>query len=382
MLHQPDRTDLISLTQALLRCPSITPNEAGTLAIITEFCQQLGMTTKRYDFHDTSNLFATIGPSSPNLLFCGHVDVVPPGELDQWTYPPFSAHIGSDRLLFGRGAVDMTSSIAAFLVALKNLSLKKLHTGVSLLITSDEEGSAAHGTVMALRALHQDGHSFDCALVGEPTSVQTLGDTIKIGRRGSLSSTVTLQGQQGHVAYPDQAVNPIPAACRIVDALNRMQLDPEPPHPFPPSHCSFTGITSTSPAGNVSPADCTWSMNFRYSPALDARSIQTKVEDCIRLYWPHEYTTAWHNSAEPFLSQSGSFLQQCQHTLQTCTGAPAAITTSGGTSDARFIHKYVSEIVELGPLHSTAHKTDEHISLADLSQLHDIYLNIIQKHTQ
>ena len=123
-------------------------------------------------------------------------------------------------------------------------------------------------------------------------------------------------------------------------------------------------------------------MNFRYSPALDARSIQTKVEDCIRLYWPHEYTTAWHNSAEPFLSQSGSFLQQCQHTLQTCTGAPAAITTSGGTSDARFIHKYVSEIVELGPLHSTAHKTDEHISLADLSQLHDIYLNILQKHTQ
>jgi succinyl-diaminopimelate desuccinylase len=382
MQHTSEEAALIHLTQSLLRCQSTTPNEAGTLAIITDFCEQLGMTTRRYDYHHTSNLFATIGPSSPNLLFCGHVDVVPPGDLNRWTYPPFSAHIDNNQLLFGRGAVDMKSSIAAFLFALKKISPQNLHTGISLLITSDEEGSAEYGTTMALRALHQDGHTFDYALVGEPTSEQTVGDTIKIGRRGSLSATVTLHGQQGHVAYPDQAINPIPAACRIVDALSKMQIDPTPPQPFPASHCSFTGINSTSPAGNVSPGDCTWSLNFRYSPALDARSIQATVEDCIRLHWPHAYTGAWHNSAEPFLSHSGTFLEQCQQALQTCTGSSAAVTTSGGTSDARFVHQYVPEIVELGPLNSTAHKTDEHISLADLIQLHDIYSRILQGLTQ
>ncbi|MEC8977384.1 MAG: succinyl-diaminopimelate desuccinylase [Pseudomonadota bacterium] len=369
---------LLELTQTLIKCPSITPDEAGCFDVITRFFAKMDATILRLDKEATSNLFIYFGTSKNHkLLFNGHVDVVPPGNHDLWTHPPFVAAI-ADGKLFGRGAVDMKSSISAYLSAIRLLAEQGNDLdGLALLITSDEEGSAVNGTQHALKKLHHLGHRFSYGLIGEPTSTKTLGDIIKIGRRGSLSASVTLKGKQGHVAYPHLAINPIPIAANIIYALSTHEWDQACSH-FPATHCCCTDIATNNDTRNVIPASCTFHINFRYSPKLDTSMIEKKTVALIKRYGS-DFTIKWHHSAKPFICQPAVFVELVQSAIVDTTGMHAKCETSGGTSDARFVQAYVKEIAELGPLNATAHHTDEHISLSDLELLCQVYIKVINK---
>lgn len=370
---------LLSLTQQLLRCPSVTPEHAGSLDIIADFCAAMGGHCRRIDRNDTGNLFVHFGNKSTQLLFCGHVDVVAPGDLNDWKYPPFSATIDGD-YLYGRGAVDMKSSIAAFLKALYDLYEQRAQlTSLALLITSDEEGCAVDGTQYALDVLKKEGYSFVYSLVGEPTSCTTLGDTIKIGRRGSLSATICVEGKQGHVAYSELARNPIHATNDILQALLAYPWSCDVPN-FPATQCVCMHIDAHNTLLNVIPQRCSFSINFRYSPFYTAEKIQDLVAQILS---QSAYTTdvLWRHSAKPFYSPPGVFTDMCLTAIASSGIDNTAISTNGGTSDARFIRHYVKEVVELGPKNATAHQNNECINLNDLENLCSIYQAIIANFT-
>ncbi|MEC8063911.1 MAG: succinyl-diaminopimelate desuccinylase [Pseudomonadota bacterium] len=374
-LDEQEQSELTKLNQSLLRCQSITPEDGGTFRIISDFCTKLNMQMQRYDHKDTKNFFAYTS-DQPSILFCGHVDVVPPGDLEKWSFPPFSALI-KDGTLYGRGCVDMKSSIAAFLAALKRMYTQKKLPKVAILLTSDEEGPAKYGVRYAIEQLHQDGFRFPSALVGEPTSTHTLGDTLKIGRRGSLTAMVQLNGQQGHVAYPKAAKNPIPAACKIIANCSEQKWDEE-SSLFPETSCICTSLHSQSPAGNMSPSDCSWQMNFRFPPHTSVQFLQEQTQKRIEQFWNNPYTISWRVNAEPFASKKGPFSAKCTQAIQDILHISPALSTSGGTSDARFLHHYIEEIIEFGPLNKTAHKTNECITISELNGLSVIYERILQ----
>ena len=371
-----DDAKLIKLTQALLRCESITPNSAGCFNIITTFCQQLGFVCQRLDQKDTQNLYICWPDTQkPALLFCGHVDVVPPGDLKAWQYPPFTATCANDNL-YGRGAVDMKSSIAAFLIAMARSSQ---HQHVAMLLTSDEEGPATHGTQYALQQLHAQGVQFSAALVGEPTSKNHVGDTLKIGRRGSLSAHIILHGQQGHAAYPQHAVNPIDGVANLISALRQQPWD-QACSWFPATHCSLIELHAGVGASNVTPGTCALQINFRYSPKLCPERIASQLQQLISPIWA-DFQVNWRHSAKPFLKKPGAFAHGCQNILLQHTQQKCDFSTDGGTSDARFVQQYVQHLVEFGPLHASAHHCNEHIPIADLCLLAKCYTDIIQQAT-
>ena len=372
-MQNQEKSDLLKFNTQLIQYPSVTPNESGSLDFIEAHLVELGFSTKRYNRNQTSNLFAYRSKHS-RLLFCGHVDVVPPGPVESWTHPPFSGHI-SDNRIYGRGAVDMKSSISAFVCALSRISPYEPSTAI--LLTSDEEGEAKDGVQFAIERIHAEGYLFDQALVGEPTSVDKLGDTIKIGRRGSLTGILYLHGKPGHVAYHHLAQNPIPAACKIITSCSEKAWDQASEY-FPQTSCVCTTLSSKSLAGNMTPSDCHIQINFRYAPGLTAENIQESTEHIIQKNWDAPYTLSWHISAQPFLSTVGSLYDSMVKAIYTITHNKATLSTSGGTSDARFLHAYINEIVELGPLNATAHQVDEHIPIEDLVSLSEIYETLLR----
>lgn len=366
---------LLELTQELINCKSITPNHGGSLNIIEDFCKKLGMYTQRLDKGKTKNLYASSNANNnKNFLFCGHVDVVDPGEIKQWKTPPFTASI-LDESLHGRGAVDMKSSIAAMLLSFKNI-YKNSKIGLSILITSDEEGDATEGTVFALEELAKQKKTFTWALVGEPTSNNHLGDTIKTGRRGSLTAYLTIFGKQGHVAYPQLAKNPIFMASDFISLAKERTWDDGHSN-FPKTQCCIMQIKSDANATNIIPEKCTLSINFRYSPKLNKKSIQNQVEKVIQEAHIDKYSIQWNHSATPFFNEPKQLAAICKKVILNNLNINSEYSTSGGTSDARFVNKYTSELVELGPLNKLAHKIDEAIPLKDLQKLYTIYREIL-----
>ncbi len=373
-LHDP-----VTLLQELIRCPSVTPLEAGALDAVQGWLGSAGFMTHRLVFEEVDNLFARIGTSSPHFCFAGHTDVVPQGDETIWSHPPFAADIENGHI-FGRGATDMKGSVAAFAAAASDFVQDNpdFKGSISFLITNDEEGPAINGTVRVLHWMKQHGHIPDHCLVGEPSCVDALGDTIKIGRRGSLSFTVTVEGKQGHVAYPHKADNPIPKLTRLVERLSDKPLD-NGNNAFDPSSLVFTSFDVGNPAGNVIPSKATLKFNIRYSTEQTYDTLKALVNSHIeRLY--EEMGGVWNvtfnEGAEAFITEPGAFVGLVQEAIEAETGITPKLSTSGGTSDARFIKDHCP-VLEFGPTNATIHQTDERISIEELKATTRIYRRIL-----
>lgn len=369
--------DPIELSRALMRCPSVTPVDAGALDALQRALGMLGFVCERMPFHEegtarVDNLYARLGATGRNFCFAGHTDVVPPGDLAAWTVDPFAAQIREGRL-HGRGASDMKTAIACFVAAAARF-LKRSTDGIpgsiSLLITGDEEGISVNGTKKVLRALAERGEIIDACLVGEPTNPSSLGDMIKIGRRGSLNAVLTVEGVQGHSAYPDLADNPIPPLVRMLAAIDGTRLDQGTPD-FQPSSVVITSVDVGNPATNVIPARATARLNVRFNDLHSGEGIAAWLtERCTEVGGRFDLHTEC--SDEPFLCSSGPFVAIVSDAVRRVTGRTPELSTSGGTSDARFIRKFCA-VCEFGMPGGTAHKVDENVALAEIEQLTCIY---------
>ena len=373
--------DPVALTQALIRCPSVTPADAGALAVLEAALKPLGFVCHRLRFEQAGtapieNLYARLGTGAPHFCFAGHTDVVPPGE--GWAHDPFAATI-SDGMLHGRGAADMKSALAAFTAAAARVIASGMPNGsISLLITGDEEGPAINGTAKMLAWLEQRGEKIDHCVVGEPTSVEKAGDTLKIGRRGSINFKVTVRGVQGHVGYPQKANNPIPALAELVTQLAGYRLDKGNAH-FDPSTLAFTTMDVGNAATNVIPAGAYAAFNIRFNDAHTPDSLVGWVNDrADRIAKERGCTiTVTHSvSGVSFLTQPGKFTQLISDTVSKITGQSPVFSTSGGTSDARFIKDHCP-VVELGLAGATMHKTDECVAVSEIETLTDIYAALL-----
>ena len=373
----------IALARDLIRCPSVTPADAGALDVLQQFLTAAGFTCVRKIFTepgtpDVDNLFAKIGDGAPHLVFAGHTDVVPPGDIKRWRHDPFAGEIDSGRL-WGRGASDMKGAVAAFAVAAREFvaELGTLRGAISFLITGDEEGPSINGTAKLLDWAKDEGERFDHCVVGEPSNVLALGDTIKIGRRGSLNGRATIEGVQGHVAYPERADNPVPKMARFVAALSAHRFDEGSAH-FGPSNLEFTSIDVGNPAVNVIPARATAAFNIRFNDLWtperledEIRAIATQaVGDAAQI----DFTPC---NARAFLTKPGAFVALVSRAVEQSTGRKPELSTSGGASDARFIVRDC-EVVEFGLLNESIHKIDENAALDDIDRLTKIYRRLLE----
>ena len=369
--------DALELAQALIRHPSVTPRDAGALDLLEAVLKTLGFTTHRLPFGEVDNLYARLGEGAPHFCFAGHTDVVPAGE--GWTADPFGAEV-RDGLLYGRGAADMKSAIAAFVVAVTRLGAPpKIGQGsISLMITGDEEGAAVNGTVKLLEWLKARGEKIDHCVVGEPTSVGHAGDTLKIGRRGSINFKLTVKGVQGHVGYPQKAKNPIPALAELITQLATHRLDKGNDH-FDPSTLAFTSVDVGNDATNVVPGEARAAFNIRFNDKHTPDSLTNWVKDRAAVIAGQsgcEITVTAQTSGVSFLTAPGKFTQLISDTVAGITGQAPFFSTSGGTSDARFI-KDVCPVVELGLAGATMHKADECVPVAEIAALTDIYAALL-----
>lgn len=371
-----EQAELLNLTSQLINERSISPNSAECLNIIQKFCHSIGCQSKRFDHNHTSNIFITSHTVKHfPFLFCGHIDVVPAGESALWTSPPFKASI-RNQILYGRGACDMKSSVASILMALKHYMRDSLNTTpIALLFTSDEEGLAQDGTRFAMQQLDEQGYTFQQALVGEPTSQQNLGDTIKTGRRGSLTGSIEIRGKQAHVAYAKSNENPLFALANFIHHGCMHQWDSGHEH-FPATQFCVTQVQTPSNASNVTPSFAKCNLNFRYNPASSSDSLKAQVNELLDAQ-NLPYSCSWNPASEPFYKPPGRFTELVQNAISQTCSTTAQLSTNGGTSDARFVSLYVNEIVEFGPLNSSAHAIDEHIPLQDLYRLCLIYTHIL-----
>jgi len=375
--------DPIALSQALIRCPSVTPADAGALGVLEAALTPLGFACHRLRFEEAGtaaieNLYARIGTQGPNFCFAGHTDVVPPGDAKLWRHDPFAAVIDNGTL-YGRGAADMKSAIAAFVAAASRyLASGKPYGSISLLITGDEEGIAINGTTKVLGWLAERGERLDHCIVGEPTSDVRAGDTIKIGRRGSLNTRVTVRGTQGHVAYPKRATDPLPAMAALVSLLSSEVLDQGNEH-FDPSTLAFTTIDTGNTATNVIPAEAKAGFNIRFTDQHTPDSLKARIAnavDTIRREFGCEIETNFHVSGASFLTAPGPFTDLLSSAVQTVTGKVPQYSTTGGTSDARFIKDYCP-VAELGLSNATMHKANECAKIEDIRLLADIYTQVL-----
>lgn len=370
----------IDLLQSLISLPSITPNDAGCQALIASRLKNMGFVIEHLPFGEVSNLWAKHGIDEPLLVFAGHTDVVPTGPIEKWRSPPFEPTIHED-FLYGRGAADMKCSIAAMLIACEQfIAQYPNHPGsIAFLITSDEEGPAINGTRKVIEYLKNKGEIITWCLVGEPSSEKQVGDTIKIGRRGSLNAQLTIYGKQGHIAYPHLAKNPIPLCLSALSALCQESWETTHHPSFPPTACQISNIHGGTGATNVIPESVEILFNFRYSPAVTVTQLQERVTAILEQYGLR-YEIVWSHSGPPFFTQpEGKLLSTVQEAIQQITGITPILSTDGGTSDGRFIAPLGCEIVELGPCNATIHQIDERIRLTDLMQLTSIYGKIIKK---
>jgi succinyl-diaminopimelate desuccinylase len=381
------RQDPIRILQDLIRCPSVTPAEGGALAYLDSVLTEAGFTVDRPVFSeagtpDVENLFASIGSGAPHFVFAGHTDVVPPGDEAHWQHGPFSGDI-VDGMLYGRGAVDMKGGIAAFAAAaLDFLAEDRLQQGtISLLITGDEEGPSINGTVKLLDWAAERGHRFDAAIVGEPTNPQALGDAIKVGRRGSLSGTITVQGRQGHVAYPHLAINPIPQLMKLIRRLTAEALD-HGNERFDASNLEFVGLTVDNTAWNVIPAEASARFNIRFNDEWNRDTLEAwllnRLQDAAGNEIVFELDLVPTGSAS-FLTHSEKLIGTLSDAVEETTGRRPALSTSGGTSDARFIKDYCP-VVEFGLVGQTMHQIDERVAVADLVALTAIYRGFLDQY--
>ncbi len=380
--------DPVALAQALIRCPSVTPQEAGALTLIQNLLEPAGFTVHRVTFSepgtpDVENLYARIGRTGPNFCFAGHTDVVPPGDADAWTWPPFAGEI-HDCVLYGRGAVDMKGAIACFIsAALRYLGEDHgAATGsISLLITADEEGPSVNGTMKLVEWLKDRDERLDACVVGEPSNPAVLGEEIKIGRRGSLNGEVVVQGKQGHAAYPQLADNPVPKLARIIDRLATTPLDAGTPD-FEPSSLQVTVISVPNTATNVIPSEARAAFNIRYND-LHRRA---GLEDWVRAQCAaaaQEVGASWSltfsGTGDVFLTKPGPLVTTMTEVVKARTGRVPRLTTSGGTSDARFIQAHCP-VIEFGLVNSTIHQVNERVAVADLALLTQIYADFLRRY--
>ncbi len=377
MTQQATHSNTIELLRALVQKPSVTPDDQGCQALIAERLQASGFSIELMPFGDVSNLWARIGTQAPLLVFAGHTDVVPVGELKQWSSPPFAADI-IDNELIGRGAADMKGSVAAMVTAAERFFQQNEFQGsFAFLLTSDEEGPAVNGTVKVIETLAKRSEIIDYCVVGEPTSKDVLGDTIKNGRRGSLGAKLSIRGVQGHVAYPHLADNPVHKSLAMLQTLTNTVWDNGNEH-FPPTTLQISNIHAGSGAGNVIPGELRIDFNLRYSPESSIESIKTRV---IKALEQHEldYEIQWLDSAAPFLTPIGSLTDAIKEVVANVTGIEAKMDTGGGTSDGRFIAKSCNQVIEFGPLNATIHQTDERINCEDIDKLSIIYEQLLQR---
>lgn len=375
--------DPIALAQALIRCPSVTPEDAGALGVLEAALKPLGFACRRLRFEErghapVDNLYARRGTSEPNFCFAGHTDVVPPGERANWRHDPFGAHIANGTL-YGRGAADMKSAIAAFVAAVSRSNAKGRAGSISLLITGDEEGIAVNGTVKVLGWLKQNGESLNHCVVGEPSSVARAGDTLKIGRRGSMNVRLTVTGTQGHVAYPKLALNPIPIMAELVRRLSTWQLDEGSAH-FEPSTLAFVTVDVGNAAVNVIPAKAQAGFNIRFNDCHTPDTLMKTIEsivDSVKRDAGGEIALTNQVSGVSFFTPPGSFTDLLSEAVARVTGSKPEYSTTGGTSDARFIKDYCP-VVELGLAGRTMHKTDECASIEDIENLTRIYQSVLE----
>ena len=369
------------LARDLIRCPSVTPHEGGALDLLQTRLSAAGFACHRLPFGEgeerIDNLFAVWGEGKPHFCFAGHTDVVPQGDDKDWTHPPFSGDV-ADGIMYGRGAVDMKGAIAAFVIAaLEHIKTTPPQGQISFLITGDEEGDAIHGTKPVLDWLDENDMMPDAFLVGEPTNPNQIGDVVKNGRRGSLSCTLTVEGVQGHAAYPHRSDNPLPRLMAMLAPLAKVEIDEGNAH-FDPSTASITSIDTGNPARNVTPQRTTAMFNIRYSSVHTADSLKAwLVEhfDSVGGHWSAE----WVNSAAPFITEPGDYTDIVSHAIEDVTGRKPELSTSGGTSDARFIAPF-AEVVEFGLVGQTMHQVDENTPLDDLTTLTQIYSSILSRY--
>jgi succinyl-diaminopimelate desuccinylase len=370
-------SETLHLTEALIRRRSLTPADAGCMELVVERLKPFGFHPEWLDFGDTRNLWLRHGQEAPLLVFLGHTDVVPPGPEERWLSPPFEPVV-RDGKLYGRGAADMKSGVAAMVTACERfLAARQGHRGsIALLLTSDEEGEATDGVVKVVEVLRARGEKIDWCLVGEPSSFDRLGDVIRVGRRGSLCGRLKVFGVQGHVAYPHKVVNPIHRFAPALDELTREVWD-EGNAFFPPTSFQVSNIQAGTGAENVVPGELSVRFNLRYSTELDEARIDQRVRAILDRHGLN-YQLDWHSTGKPFLTRGTKLIDAVQSALTETLGAPARPDTGGGTSDGRFIAPTGAEVAELGPLNETIHKINECVDVDDLDRLSRVYEKVLE----
>lgn len=368
----------LELAKDLIARPSVTPDDAGCMELIGARLRALGFELHRLRFSDVDNLWARKGGEGPLFAFAGHTDVVPTGPLAQWTSAPFAPQI-RDGHLYGRGAADMKGSIAAMVVAVERFVEKhpQHHGSIAFLLTSDEEGPSINGTVKVVEWLQARGERIDWCIVGEPTSVNRLGDTIKNGRRGSLNGKLIVHGVQGHVAYPDRADNPVHRAAPALAELCAIEWDRGNEF-FPPTSFQISNIHAGTGADNVIPGELEVVFNLRYSTELTRERIERRIEEVLQRH-ALRHTLTWRHSGAPFLTPKGKLVNATRSAIAERLGVETELSTSGGTSDGRFIAPTGAEVLELGPINASIHKIDECVLVDDLERLADVYEEILRR---
>ena len=372
-------TDPVALLQELIRCPSVTPDEGGAIALLEKLLSAHGFECHRLTFSDKDtpdidNLYARWGKESPHICFAGHTDVVPVGDAQGWSFDPFGGII-RDGFVCGRGAADMKGPIACFVTASLEAVAKNPKGSISFLITGDEEGPSVNGTKKVLEWLKSRGEKIDFCLVGEPTSREHLGDMMKIGRRGSLNGRLTVRGTQGHVAYPHLADNPVPKLMKLVTAIDDLELDRGTAH-FQPSNLEVVNIEVNNKADNVIPSEARAMFNVRFNDSFTGASLEKKLRETLDgQKIPYELYI--RVSGESFYTPPGPQSEMVARAIKKVTGRDADLSTTGGTSDARFIRNYCP-VLEFGITGTTMHKTDERVAVSDMTALTDIYREILK----
>jgi succinyl-diaminopimelate desuccinylase len=372
-------SDVLELTHALIEQRSVTPDDAGCQALIATRLERSGFRSEHLRFGEVDNLWAVHGErEGPTLVLLGHTDVVPPGPREAWASDPFVPEI-RDGVLYGRGAADMKGSVAAFVVALE--SFVQAHPGhrgrVALLLTSDEEGDAVDGVRKVADAFRTRGERIDWCVTGEPSSTRQLGDLLRVGRRGTLSATLTVRGIQGHVAYPDKALNPIHKALPALAELTARQWDGG-YESFPPTSLQVSNIHAGTGANNVIPGELQVLFNLRFNPTWSAAQLEGECEAVLQAHGL-DYELRWHRGGEPFYTPEGPLRAAARDVLLEFTGRPPEESTGGGTSDARFIAPLGAQCIEIGPVNASIHKVDEHVSVADLEALPGLYCALMKR---
>lgn len=369
---------VIELTTQLVAKESITPKDADCQKILCARLHKAGFHIEPLPFGEVTNFWAVRGDTGPLLAFAGHTDVVPPGPLNDWDSPPFTPEIRNG-YLYGRGAADMKGGLAAMLIATEQFVLANPnHSGrIAFLITSDEEGPATHGTAKVLEHLVNRGEQIDWCIIGEPSASEKTGDTIKNGRRGSLGGHLIIQGSQGHIAYPHLAVNPIHKAAAAINEMTLERWD-EGNCYFPATSFQISNIYGGTGAMNVIPGSLELDFNFRYSTQSNAAQLSERIEQILNEH-ALDYELIWTSYGLPFLTEEGLLTQTAVSAVEAVMGYPAALSTSGGTSDGRFIAPTGAQVIELGPNNSTIHRVNERVSVEELLQLTQIYQQIISK---